>query len=697
MYYAAKVIGQIFANPPFHVLKCVISTENWTKTDVVKGDIVGPTTRGTVLCFDGKPSTDKNGRKSIEIKRGVISPSLLRGEARENFLDWTDPEHRERIELLSKIIDSGCNARLVNSIWSLIRYQPEKIKENPWSLVSKGLNFEAADNLARMVLKDFDPLNINRVGASAFWSVSQGINQGHCYLDANSVFHDVSALTGLRDPAQIASSVKALKERGDLIVDKDEAGKRVVYLPSYHRMESEVADFLRSSSRESEDKDISDEEIQSYSRFNLTSTQIEGVRRGLTDPVTVITGLPGVGKTTILSTLCKMLKVSHKSVLLVAPTGIAAKRAQALTGIEAQTIHRAFGAGAPDEDKEKSASDYEGVKKSEDDFSTDKSASKIHSSIWRHNPENPRGEQVIIIDEASMVDLHLMWRILRGISPSCRVVMVGDIEQLPPVGAGFSLKDIIDSGVIPRIHLTEIFRQGEGSAVVRAAHAIHRGESPTFESEDFTLIEESSLYGIQHKVVGVCKELLLEGKDYHVISPTHHGPAGVTALNRALRAELNPNIMGRSLKVGRDDIRIGDKVMITQNDYDLGVFNGDIGRVESIGRVVVRVSLKTEGASLRIDLPVDRIGSLLRLAYATTVHKSQGQEYSTIVMPLTLEHGSFLLQRSLLYTAVTRAKEKVILVGEQGAISTAVKNASSAVRYSLLSHRLRKDYQPSLL
>ena len=211
--------------------------------------------------------------------------------------------------------------------------------------------------------------------------------------------------------------------------------KNALYLPSFYKMETEVASMLLAEERRVHDEslydEIEDDEIRKHSRFSLTDEQVRAVKQGLIEPSSIVTGLPGTGKTTILNTLCRSLIERKEKILLVAPTGIAAKRVASLTGLEAMTIHRAFGAGMPDDDK-KEKSDYEGIKKSEDESLSTQADSDRHKEHWRHHPQNPRSESVVIIDEASMVDLHLMWRLLRGISPSCRVVMVGDIAQLPP-------------------------------------------------------------------------------------------------------------------------------------------------------------------------------------------------------------------------------------------------------------------------
>lgn len=686
MYYTAKVLGQIFANPPFFVLRCYVSGETGSDTQVVKGKIVGPVSRGAVFTFKGRQTKDKNGRSALEVTRSPVRPKLLKGEAKDSFENWSEPDHAERVELLSLIAESGANVSTLNSLWGLVRKDPAMVRDNPWILVDKGLSFKAADRIAQGLLGTaFNPTCEERVSSACLWSVTQGALQGNTFLDAGTVFKDVGLLTGLDEPRDVALAIKKMSEQGRIVVEKMD-GINAIYHPSYFRMEKEASDLLMSKARPTAEIEMTDDEIRAYTRYALTEDQIKGIRSGLTAPVTVITGLPGTGKTTILSTLSKILRERKESVLLVAPTGIAAKRAQSVTGIEAFTIHRAFGAGAPSEEKGDD-SDYEGIKKSEEGIDVTNTQGDPSRQIWEYYPDNPRTESVVIIDEASMVDLHLMWRILRGISHGTRIVMVGDAEQLPPVGVGFTLKDIISSQAVPRVHLDKVFRQGEGSDVVMAAHAIHRGDDPSYQG-DFELLREKGAYTMVSRIVDICKELTEEGIDYHVISPTHHGDVGVTSLNRELRSALNPNVGLRSVKVGDDEIRMGDKVMVTKNDYELMVFNGDIGTVDQITSVSVMVLLKDARNTL-IEIPIKRVAGLLRLAYATTVHKSQGQEYHTVVMPLSMSHGQMLLKRPLVYTAVTRAKKRVILVGDPTAMSVAVRNRDEYGRYSRLSQRLK--------
>lgn len=690
MFYASKVLSQIFANPPYYILRCVVASEIGSEPIVVKGNIAGPVSSGSVFTFSGKRKIDKNNKAVLEISRNPINPKYLKGTALTQWSEWSNPEMQSSVELMSDLVDSGIPVNIINSLWKDIKANPLLIKENPWSLVYKGVSFQSADAIAKTLMaNDYSITNPHRVQACVFWSMAQGVQQGNCYLDSNTVFRDASLLTGITDPKKIAVCIKDMVESDPpkMVIDKTQ-GKKCLYLPAYFQMEDEVSAMVASPVRRKSEIEISDEEIKSYTRYNLTDTQVNAIRQGVTEPFSIVTGLPGTGKTTILSTICKILIDNQEDILLVAPTGIAAKRASILSGIKAVTIHRAFGAGQPSESDEQK-SDYEGVKKDEETESLKPLVSKVNprNEIWKYHTNNPRTESVLIIDESSMVDLHLMWRMLRGIAPKCRVIMVGDIAQLPPVGAGFVLSELIESDCVPRTHLVEVFRQGEGSGVTQAAHNVHNGVVPT-SNDDFFFLEKESEQKTLETIIKLCRDFHLDDIDFHVISPTHHGLLGVTNLNKELRSVLNPDIGGMRMNLGKDTLREGDRVMVTKNEYDLGVYNGDVGRICGISKVSVDILIKGVQDQI-VSIPRDQVSKILRLAYATTVHKSQGLEYELIIMPLVSSCSVNLLQRSLLYTAVTRAKDKVYLVGDTGALATCVYNEKRNHGFSGLSKRFK--------
>lgn len=694
MYHSANVLSQIFANPPYYILNCSVASENESEVIVVKGNIPGRVNRGTVFTFQGKRKLDKNKKQFFEVTQAPINPKFLKGTALTRWSEWSSPELQASTELISDLISSGVPVKIVNELWRELKHNPQVINENPWCLIYKGVDFKDTDAIARSLLGDkFSFQHHNRLKACVFWSLTQGLNNGHCFLNSNVVFRDVAVLSGVNEPKKIGLAIKEMVDEGLVIIEKLEGqSSNSVYLKYSHQMEVDLVGYVKTPLREKSEISISDETIKSYTRYDLTPTQVQAIKQGLIEPFSIVTGLPGTGKTTILSTLCKILADEGEEILLVAPTGIAAKRAQSLTGVKAYTIHRAFGAGIPlDKEEADGKSDYEGIKEkaSERDKSSTIDPRKM---IWKYDINNQRTESVIIIDESSMVDLHLMWRIMRGISLKCRVVMVGDIAQLPPVGAGFMLSEFIESGVLPRVHLTEVFRQGDGSGVTSSAHDVHNGIVPT-TNEDFKILERSTERQSLETLISMCKELHLDDVDFHVVSPTHHGELGVTNLNKFLRTALNPDIGGGSLKIGGDVLREGDRIMITKNDYDLEVFNGDVGKIHHISKGSVEVIIKGSSDQL-VAIPREQVYKILRLAYATTVHKSQGLEYEVILMPMSNSLHSNLLKRSVLYTAITRAKDKVYLIGDQNTLANFTLNIGNDEEgqnssKSVLSLRLR--------
>ena len=681
-YYVAEVWGQIFANPPYYILKCLVTTDTTQTPLVVKGKIPGPTTRGTIFTFEGKQVDPK----TIEVTKSPINPNLLKGDAFD-FYQQRTPAITKSIEVLSHIAEAGVPQKLISAIWDSVQRDPEFFAENPWSLVHKGLPFKVADKIALALNSDsFDPKCDSRIEASVYEATSVAFNDGNCYIESPNLFRDVNILTNENNPAKIATIIKDMVKDGKLIVEKTNNNSNAIYLPFNNKMENEFVELISHKQRRISDR-VDKSVILANAKYPLTSDQIEAIQLGLSAPVSIISGLPGTGKTTILATLCKILKQQGEQVLLVAPTGIAAKRLSSVVQIqEAQTIHRAFGAGVPSESDKTQSSNYEGVTRIEEfDEMALNQTSDPSREHWTYHPNNPRPETVVIIDESSMVDLHLAWRILRALTLQCRIIFVGDIAQLPPIGAVFTFKEMIECGKIPSTHLTQIFRQDKGNGVVEAAHAIFNNNTPNI-NDDFVFIESHSNINILSTIIDNCIDLQNQGTDYQVIAPSHHGDCGVTNLNKNLRARLNPTLSHLSFKIGNDEIRVGDKVMITQNDYKLEVFNGDLGYVKSINKDDVSIMLKTNNSIT--DIPKAKVASLIRLAYAITVHKSQGQEYPVVIMPLVKDFGLSLLQKNLVYTAITRAKIKCILIGDKTCLPLAINNTPSKNKLSRIKDKL---------
>jgi exodeoxyribonuclease V alpha subunit len=398
-------------------------------------------------------------------------------------------------------------------------------------------------------------------------------------------------------------------------------------------------------------------------KITLAEQQRQAVQMALTSKISILTGGPGTGKTSTVQAILRLLQSKGKMALLAAPTGRAAKRLAESTGHEAKTIHRLL-----------EVSPGEGFK-------------------FQRNQDNPLECDLLIVDECSMVDLILMNNLLKAIHPASHVLLVGDADQLPSVGAGNVLRDIIASGVVPVTRLEVIFRQAADSSIITNAHRINNGEMPLFpqDKKDFYFFGKEDPDEAAELVVDIVARRIHEKfgipvEDIQVLSPMHRGAAGARALNEKLQAGLNPLSYDRpEYRSGNRLFRPGDRVLQLRNNYDKDVFNGDVGRIEQIDLEEGEIRVNFEGRSVSYEFSdLDE----LTLAYAMSVHKSQGSEYPVVVLPLLTQHY-MLLQRNLLYTAITRAKKMVIVVGTRKAIAIAVKNDKIAARWTALTERLQ--------
>jgi exodeoxyribonuclease V alpha subunit len=471
------------------------------------------------------------------------------------------------------------------------------------------------------------------------------------------------------------------------IVSEKLEGENHIYLSSYYNAEQSVCKKLLELTQthfafDTEDFDRSLSRLEKDEGIELAQLQREAIREAMTCGVLVITGGPGTGKTTIIKCIIGLLTKDGHKVTLAAPTGRAAKRMSEATGYEAKTIHRMLEIGYTGDDSE---------------------------PIFQRNDSNPLEADVIIIDEMSMVDILLMNHLLKAVPPGARLILVGDSDQLPSVGAGSVLKDIIDCNAVKTVRLTEIFRQAGESMITVNAHRINKGEPPLINvrNKDFFLVSRNSMDSIVRTVVDLCCRRLPDTygfdpmKDIQVLSPTKKSPAGVVNLNIELQRVLNPANSKKAEKTSRGYIfREGDRVMQIRNNYDIrweklgnrlidgmGVFNGDMGVIYEID---------DEAQSLTVLFDDDRLVEYdysildeIEPAYAVTIHKSQGSEFSVVVMPVFFG-PQVLMTRNLLYTAVTRAKKMVVLVGDEDALLEMVNNRRENLRYSGLSYKLKK-------
>jgi len=595
----------------------------------------------------------------------------------------------------------------------------QALSEDPWSLVQvDGITFEQADEVARRLGLDMG--SETRLRGAALYTCKSRRGMGHLYLTSAELVRGISgSASGVGKPA-IAKTLKQLHDEGLLVIDnKTREGTVAIYEPWFHTLEKECARLL---SERKESAQFSEEQQAEYMELlgtvgpktekaakrkgarlqtvaktaikewsehgdlKLSKEQLKGAANALKEPVTVLTGLPGTGKTTTLKVVVKVLQDANVPFLLVAPTGIAAKRLSSVTGSEASTIHRAFGAKGMDMDNDREST-YAGIVGG----SGAAIAEDGSKEFWDFSSHHPHPAKVVIVDESSMVDQHLLFRLLTCTDRSCRLVFVGDAAQLPSVGPGNVLRDLITSKHFPVVNLQEIFRQEEASDIVIAAHAINRGDVPKFDhrSKDFMFVEVRNEQQILDTITATVQKLYERKANFQVLSPRHAGTLGVTSLNLRIRELLNPKTPGlREMRLGPETIREGDRVMVSKNNYRYEIFNGDVGKVLRLDQKEKTVEIKIHGPPpMQVTMTFKDAPQFLRMAYCVTVHKSQGQEYDVILMPWS---NSFRhqLQRNLLYTAITRARKKVILVGHPEAQDKAIHNNKVDARNTLFPERL---------
>jgi exodeoxyribonuclease V alpha subunit len=579
----------------------------------------------------------------------------------------------------------GISTAYANRIYR--RYRQNAIavlKENPYRLADEvtGIGFRIADRIAGNL--GIDREAPQRIRAGLKYTLEQGMETGHVFLPAAELVKKAAEILELPSDL-IEGELQALTVSGTVKMDVLE-GKEVVYLPFMQAMEQEIAQRLRDWVQMAAVQDTLQldllpvlADIEKKVGIELASQQREAVLQACQKPLLIITGGPGTGKTTIVRLILEMFDAWGWKTLLASPTGRAAKRLAEATGRKAQTIHRLLEFG------------YDGD-----------GGSSLH---FRRNADNPLKAHAVIVDEVSMVDLRLFYHLLQAVTPDTRLIMVGDADQLPPVGPGQPFSDMLAAGVIPSVRLTEVFRQAETSLIVANAHRINRGEYPKLNSPrgDFFLIEETETANLPGLIVDLVQHRLPSHysldpvEDIQVLSPLRRTKAGTDILNKHLQAALNPPQPGKEeVSYGGNVFRVGDKVMQTENDYDKQVFNGDMGRIVSLDREGQHLVVEyADAEGIRYVAYQRSDWDQLELSYAVSVHKSQGSEYPVVVMPLAWTLPS-LMNRNLIYTAVTRAKRLVVLVGGRRALAIYVRQVRGRERHTGLVERLtsRPDCGP---
>lgn len=535
-----------------------------------------------------------------------------------------------------------------------------KVKENPYQLADDiwGIGFKTADSIAsKMGYEKNDP---RRCRSGILYTLNELAEEGHVYAEPEQLVEAAVKLLEAEE-TPVRQALSSMMEAKDVIADND-----VIYLPPFYHAENGSAKRLQSLLSDTSlfNSDIAAEPEAEYGSKSgdivYDEVQQAAIQKALDSKVMVLTGGPGTGKTTTTQGIIAAFKTRHMGILLAAPTGRAAKRMTEATGMEAKTIHRLLEYNPMDG--------------------------------YKRNDENPLEGDALIVDECSMIDILLFYNLMKAIPSNMRLILVGDIDQLPSVGAGNVLRDIIDSQQIPVVRLTRIFRQAQSSRIVMNAHAINAGQFPNIKNgldTDFFFINQEDSDEMVKLIIGLVRDRLSKKygyppKEIQVLTPMQRGTVGAGNLNIELQNALNPT--SPSLARGGYTFRQGDKVMQIRNNYDKNVFNGDIGYITAVDTNERTLTVTFDSRLVEYDITeLDEIV----LAYAVTIHKSQGSEFPVVVMPVTMKHF-VMLQRNLIYTGITRAKKICVLVGTTKALAYAIRNQTVSQRNTKLKERLNE-------
>ena len=635
--------------------------ETFLASGAVKG--VGPSTARLMLTHFGDRVLDVL-EKTPERLREI--PGIGPTRAKKIGESWA--AQRSTRELMLFLVDSGIGVARAGRIQKQFGADAVRvIQQNPYRLVReiRGIGFSTADALALKLGLARDA--IERVRAGLSHALSEASTQGHCGLPIDELVESCARLLGI-GVERIGEAI-ALEIEAKRLVRDTLAGADAIFLPWLHRAERVIGETLRQLAKGRPswpDLDVPKalQWVERRTGVRLAPSQREAVTLMLRSKVCVITGGPGVGKTTIVRSIVEIAAAKEAEILLAAPTGRAARRLGESTGREAKTIHRLLEVNA-------------------------------ETGEFLRDENEPLECDLLIVDEASMIDVMLMQALVRALPPAAALLLVGDVDQLPAVGPGQVLADVIRSGAVPVVRLTEVFRQEAASRIVVSAHEINEGRMPdlTHRDGDFYFVAAADPMAATARIVEMVAERIPKRfgldplRDIQVLCPMRRGASGVETLNAALQKRLNPNASRPDApRIERLGIAFhaGDKVMQVVNNYEKDVFNGDTGVIAQVDPETATAIVDIDGRQL--EYADDELDDLV-LAYATTIHKSQGSEYPAVVIALTTQH-TIMLQRNLAYTAVTRGKKLVVIVGQERALRQAVSTASTRRRWTKLAEVL---------
>ena len=628
----------------------VYGIEKYLGSGLVKG--IGPRFARAIVQRFGTETIDII---ETEIERLYEVPNIGRKRVAKIRESWEKQKDIKNVMLFLQ--GSGVSTAYAAKIYREYGKESiDKVRENPYRLADDiwGIGFKTADGIAaKMGYEKEDP---RRCRSGILYTLGQLSDEGHVYAGEEQLVKTAGQLLEAGETA-IRDTLAGMLQAEDLILDKE-----AIYLPPFYHAECgtsrRLRDLAESTGRSLFDGLFDPSSLTAETGIEYDEVQLAAIRQAVTSKVMVLTGGPGTGKTTTTQGIIAALKKAGLRVLLAAPTGRAAKRMSEATGMEAKTIHRLLEYNPQDG--------------------------------YKRNDENPLEGDALIVDECSMIDILLMNNLLKAVPVGMRLVFVGDIDQLPSVGAGNVLRDIIDSQRIPVVRLVCIFRQAQKSRIVMNAHAINQGRFPDTSNgrdTDFFFMREDDPERAAETIVRLVKERLprayRESPDrIQVLTPMQRGVVGAANLNLLLQQALNPS--GPSLGRGGYTYRQGDRVMQQRNNYDKDVFNGDLGYIREVD--TEERTLKVDFDGKKVEYDVTELDELT-LAYATTIHKAQGSEYPIVVMPVLMTHF-VMLQRNLIYTGITRAKKICVLIGAMKALAYAVHNMSVLKRNTRLKERL---------